>query len=255
MNKEKIKKMMQMVLGNFNYGVIKTCIKVIYKINRDKEIDILSSIMNKGDICFDIGSNLGEYSYYLSRIVGKKGKVFCFEPLEDNVKVMSKVFNIFRLKNIIIINKAISNFNGQSQFSVPIKKGVFRNDLGCLVSPPNKHIENDSILKNVRVETLDTIITDYKINETKISFVKIDVEGNELNVFKGANILLSRIRPIILVEIWFEQKRRVSISKHLENYNYFPGEYINGEYHKTDLEKFKKNQINIFFFPFELSEK
>lgn len=253
-----IKRLVQKLLGYERYGILKTLFKVKFQLGNENEISILNYIIRKDDYCIDIGVNLGEYSYYLSKIVGKEGKVFSFEPFSRNVKVMNRFLKITNRSNVIIINKALSDFIGSCKFVIPFKDGVFRDDLGKIATELQllecKH--ENLVVENIEVDCIDNILGNKNLNEEKITFVKCDVEGDEYKVFKGAKYLLEKIRPIILVEIWLDRKKWSSMMELFLSFDYTQKYFVNGKLVSLSFDDIVKYKLlNSFFIPNEKIEK
>ena len=153
--------------------------------------DFIKTKINKGDIVLDIGANIGYYSVLFSEWVGKKGKVFAFEPDLDNFNLLRKNININNCKNVLIVNKALSSERGYANlFLNPINKGDHR------LWP----IESDRNYVKVETATLDDYLNKYL---DKVDFIKMDVQGAEAKVVKGAEILLKKSKYLKgVAEFW-----------------------------------------------------
>lgn len=82
----------------------------VFKNRQDKfEIELLKKYIQKNDTVLDIGANIGFYATILSDIVGKNGKVHCFEPDTKNFSHLQNITQNY--SNIIINNKAVSSKN------------------------------------------------------------------------------------------------------------------------------------------------
>jgi SAM-dependent methyltransferase len=75
---------------------------------------IMAKIIKEGDIVFDIGANRGQYTIFLSKLVGQKGKVYAFEPDPRNFLILKH--RTRKLKNVIIERKAVGNKNSKVKF-------------------------------------------------------------------------------------------------------------------------------------------
>ncbi len=153
-----------------------------------KEWSKYIDIINPGFIIFDVGANAGELSLLFSHFTGKKGFVHSFEPTPSTYERLSYISKAARNQNIITNNIALSTKEGNisiydygveysglnTQAKRPLKKHGFDIE-------PKQHIE-------VPCTTLDKYCTQNNIEH--IDFLKIDVEGGELNVLKGATKLL-----------------------------------------------------------------
>jgi FkbM family methyltransferase len=140
-----------------------------------------------GHNCIDIGANIGYYSKLLSSIIGDSGVVYCFEPLPSVFSLLQK--NMDGCYNAELYNMAVSDKTGVVPFT-------YNTDNYGNNSLSSENVF-DSKKKSIHVSTvrLDDIIGDRKID-----FIIIDVEGHELNALKGAENIIRRCRPIILME-------------------------------------------------------
>lgn len=170
---------------------------------RDQKLEILAATasLQPEDIAVDVGAHKGAYVYWLRRAVGVAGKVFAYEPQPSLAGYLQSVCSVMRWENVFVRDCAISDSAGIKTLHVP----------GSSDSP------GASLEKAVLAATschsyecsVDTI--DHQLQGAgRIAFLKVDVEGHELRVFRGATETLSRHRPVIL----FECERR-----HLSNHS------------------------------------
>ncbi|MDW7710826.1 MAG: FkbM family methyltransferase [Deferrisomatales bacterium] len=131
----------------------------------------------------DIGANYGIYSYYLARM-GKS--VEAFEPLPGCARTISA----YRSPRIRVHNVALSSVPGTLRLFTPVVKGAAHTPSSSFAPVAGPH---EACM--VPVRTLD----EYSFED--ICLVKIDVEGHELEVLRGATETLHRERPVSLVEI------------------------------------------------------
>jgi len=144
---------------------------------------LFEKVVEKGSIVFDIGAHVGYYSLLASALVGPKGKVFAFEPLPRNVSYLKRHIALNRITNIEVLEIAVSDNNGTMKF----KEGD-ANSMGHLS-------ETGPIL--VKTNSLDALISKQRIPVP--DYIKIDVEGAELEVLNGANSLLTNYHPTIFL--------------------------------------------------------
>lgn len=147
--------------------------------------------VGEGMAVVDVGANLGWFTAHLALLVGPNGRVDAFEPRSDLMDLLIKTIAENRLANITTHNFALAHrsSHGQVIWSVDDVNPGGTNLVSSDFATP------DIIAQPVAVRTLDTCIPH------RIDFIKIDVEGSELLVFKGARRILSEDRPVILVEI------------------------------------------------------
>lgn len=140
--------------------------------------------LKKGDIVFDIGANVGFYSLLAADIVGSEGKVFAFEPLEENFSCLKKHIEINNYKNIFALKVAVSDQSGAA---------FLKKEKNASMA----HLSDEGI--NIETISLDDWIQNKKLPIP--DFLKIDVEGAELKVLKGAKNFLFQRRPIIFLSV------------------------------------------------------
>jgi FkbM family methyltransferase len=151
------------------------------------ELVHLSAFAKGKGAAVDIGANQGLYSYKMSKIFPK---VYSFEI---NDTLMEKLI-AYNPGNIEIINKGISSQSGNAVLYIPVLKGQPLYGWASL-SPNNCPDTQEHIEKPVDICPLDTFQLD------NVSFIKIDVEGHEVEVLKGAVQTLKQCRPTVLIEI------------------------------------------------------
>jgi FkbM family methyltransferase len=166
--------------------------EIIYDGFEEEEIYFITSTLKKGDIFIDIGSNIGLFSLLASKIVGNNGKVICFEPDPKTFKRLGENINLNDFKNIDSRNIGLSEKDGELIFYVS-KNGY---DAWNSFAPSQDNKLESQI--QVRVSTLDFELRN--IEKSKISLVKIDVEGWEKFVLRGGMTFFNDYSPIVMVE-------------------------------------------------------
>lgn len=145
----------------------------------------------KFDFCVDIGAHAGTYSILLSR---NANHVYSFEPSPRSFKIL-KALN---LPNVTTFNVALGDRNGEAEMSFPLVKG--ETDYALATLRPLDLGEYDKVDKHkVAVSKFDTF--EAQIDFSRIEFVKIDVEGFEMQVLDGMGSFLADRRPTLLIEI------------------------------------------------------
>lgn len=161
------------------------------------EIELLDSIIGHSGIFLDIGS----YNGLFSIVLGKKYpdlKIYSFEPNPSNFTRTNHNISLNNLDNISVHNMGISNKNGILDFYVP--KDLSLTTVSSFNSSFfDNHSNTPSIKKEVRVTSIDSFCNE---NGIYPQFIKIDVEGHEHEVFRGAQNIISTNKPIILCEIF-----------------------------------------------------
>jgi FkbM family methyltransferase len=147
---------------------------------------ILQSVCKTDSVCVDVGANEGKVLKLMMK-VAPVAKHFAFEPIPVLFKKLASKFN----EAAHIYNIALSNSVGTSKFNLVLSDMAYSGLQKRAYDKPEK----DTIIE-VQTELLDNIIS----LDTKIALIKIDVEGAELLVLKGAIKTIAQSKPIILFE-------------------------------------------------------
>ncbi len=86
----------------------------------EADFQVIKHIVNCGEYVIDIGANIGVYTKYLSELVGPLGRVYSIEPIPLTFEILSSNVKKFGLKNLELINCAISDNNGSVTMEVPL---------------------------------------------------------------------------------------------------------------------------------------
>jgi FkbM family methyltransferase len=155
------------------------------------EFNLIKEISREDDIVFDIGANIGIYSIWFAKCINGKGKVYAFEPDQENFKRLNYALSINEISSVMPVNVALSNSTGDAKFSIGL------DEQNALIN------EKSSLSKEfqmVSTSTIDNFCSSEQIDE--INYMKIDVEGAEWFVLNGANEMLFNKRiKIIQLEI------------------------------------------------------
>ena len=146
----------------------------------------------------------GAYTYWMHKAVGPNGRVFAFEPQIELADYIKRMIIIMGMENVIVEHLAISSNVGHSILTIP----------GDSPSPgatlESGLVNNKSISYLVPLTTVDSYFSNKP--EFVINFIKCDVEGHELDVFKGAENTLTKFHPNLIFEC--EQRHHKSDSIH-----------------------------------------
>jgi FkbM family methyltransferase len=160
-------------------------------------------LIRPGHIVYDIVAHIGYYTVLSSLLTGESGKVISFEPLPLNVGYLRRHIRANGCKNVKLVQACVGDSSCQ---------GSFDNSRGTGVG----HLAVHGTL-TVHVISLDDM---YQHGELQLpDLMKIDVEGAELMVLKGASSVLADGRPVILLSVHSETLRR-ECSEFLETAGY-----------------------------------
>lgn len=172
--------------------------------------NFLIAFLREGDTVYDVGAHVGFYSMLASKIVGKNGQVHSFEPTPRTFDTLNE--NAARTNNITAVNAAILDKATMIDFY----------DYGPKYSVFNtfeKRTTPDLFFKdNVEKVSVKAISLDEYTQSKKLSplFVKIDAEGSEHLVLSSMSLILSKIKPIVSIEVSTVVEWEENLSKALE---------------------------------------
>lgn len=183
---------------------VQTSLKKLYypwllrRIDESVEPDLgaLKRFVKSGDCVVDVGAGIGVYTRYLSDLVGPRGQVLSFEPLPETFDILRSNVRRLRLHQVRAEPYAISNGRACVALEVPLGPDGWENFYRARVVDQNT-------AKTVGRRIVEARDLDSYLNEIKgqLSFVKIDVEGHELSVVRGAQKMIERFLPVVLIEI------------------------------------------------------
>jgi FkbM family methyltransferase len=158
----------------------------------DAELLLLEFLLNDDSVFFDIGANKGEYAYYAEKIIPKKN-IYLFEPEKKLNKQLNAIFTGCHISDI-----ALSDSKGKHQFKIPVINGIADNCLSSLEVDKKEDNETEAIVYEVKTTTLDNFTEEKNIFP---DLIKIDVEGHELSVLRGAENYIQNHHPTLIIEI------------------------------------------------------
>jgi len=146
--------------------------------------------IEKDDVVVDVGAHVGAFTLMSAR---RARLVVAVEPYPPNVKLLLANMRINRLENVIAVDAALGSYDGEAELYIATKTALHtisanRKRLDGAISPIY-----DRRLK-VKLRTLDSVVEELGIK--KVSFIKVDVEGAELDVLKGMSNTLRNSRKL-----------------------------------------------------------
>jgi FkbM family methyltransferase len=155
------------------------------------ELQLVVERLRKGGDFVDVGAHIGLYAVRAARELGDRGRVLAFEPnpsaraqLEGNVALNCR-------SNVIVVAAAAAAASGRATLHVP-----------ATADPSFSSLEGGRFAEGAPVEIeTETIDTAVAARTLRPSVIKIDVEGGELDVLRGAERTIDEFRPAVLVEV------------------------------------------------------
>src|ERR687898_2695798 len=180
-------------LGNhvsLKISVPKYGYKAYYPINKNdlinmtiREDEIIELFTPKeGDVVIDIGAHMGRYTIISSKRVGANGKVVAIEADPSNFEMLNRNIKVNQLTNIISLNNAVYSKETKLKLYLPSGESGFTKYNTIM---PN-WINTQEKFVEVNANTLDYLLQLNKIRQEEVNWIKIDVEGAEFEVLKGA---------------------------------------------------------------------
>ena len=152
----------------------------------------MAHIVREGELVFDIGANIGLHTIWLSRLVGASGLVFAFEPNPNLLRCLQQT--VAGLSNARLFPFALSDESGKTEFYLPGD-----HLLGSLADWTRGRIGGTATRLSCEQRTVDELVHRQILPVPE--FIKCDVEGAELKVFRGGRETFNRTAaPIILFE-------------------------------------------------------
>jgi FkbM family methyltransferase len=162
-----------------------------FKDNYEQEnYQFVKDQVKQGMQIIDIGAHIGLFSVCTSQLVGPSGKIISFEPTLGTFDLLKNTLRLNDCTNVIPRDEAVGSTPGKATFYVSDAIA------GCNSNSLVKINEKGQAGYEVTITTIDNICRDYNL---KPGLVKIDVEGAELDVLKGATNTLKTARPLIIL--------------------------------------------------------
>ena len=218
-----VMKIKQMILRWLPDGVVHALRKAWYPRvvarfdeNRWPPSSIARQLVKPGDCVVDAGANIGYVTAMLARWVGAKGKVLSFEPVPETFDLLRHNVEILRLSQVSLFNCALSSSAREAEMNVPRYAAGYEN-------PYEARIVNSSAVEGagrrvrVTLQRLDDVLAG--LAEQPV-FLKIDVEGHELDVLRGSMGIIRRCHPAMVIEIGEDRSRARDLLQLLRDNGY-----------------------------------
>ncbi|MFJ6023184.1 FkbM family methyltransferase [Brevundimonas sp. NPDC092305] len=178
------------------------------------ELALIRRHTRPDDLACDVGANKGSYLYWMSRWARR---VVAFEPQTGLADYLRTAVAAVPMKNVIIEQTGVSDHTGVLKFYLPS------------TNSPEASLRPIDGAQTVEIPVVS--LDEYFAPSDRLRMLKVDVEGAELDVFKGAERILTQDRPVILFECEQRHLRTGSVFdcfRHLEARGY-AGQFIVGK--------------------------
>lgn len=154
------------------------------------ETAALKERVRPGMHCWDIGANIGYYTCLLARLVGAGGRVLAFEPASATRARLEENVTLNGFGNVRVLGCAVGSAEGVARIHYS-SADLFEGTASLRADDRRNHGEQ------VAVRTLDALVAEFGAPQ----FLKIDVEGAQLDVWRGGRRFLSEHGPLVLAEL------------------------------------------------------
>ena len=167
----------------------------------------LLKIIQPGDICWDIGANIGFYTCLLASRVEDAGTVVAFEPALRTCGYLRENVSLNRFTNVTVINKGLSDRMEQ--------RHLYYSEAGLAEGTASlKYANGRSASERVTLDTIDNLVRELPVPD----FIKIDVEGYQLEVLRGGEHYLKTHAPLLMAELKDVGETNRTMFGEVENY-------------------------------------
>lgn len=168
---------------------------LVHRLPQDPETTLLGALLRPGDIAVDVGANGANWTWFLSRAVGPRGRVFAFEADPYYARTTACAIQVMGLRNVTFLPFGLSDRAEEAQLQTLDPLGARLSGTSHVVSDPG----TGAGLTQVRLVPLDDLRSDHP-GLARTRLLKIDVEGYEWPVLKGAAAILRQATPVLIFE-------------------------------------------------------
>jgi len=162
--------------------------------------ELIKRSVRLGNVCLDVGANVGAYTLLMAFAAGKDGRIVALEPHPDIAARLRANIALNNLDNVDVIEAALSDEDGKATFYVHGNDAFNRGGSGLTSSEvASKPIEVAAVTGASLEKTADI---------GRLDFIKIDVEGSEMMALRELSELIGRHRPYLIFEhqktLWYK---------------------------------------------------
>lgn len=183
----------------------------------EDEIEFIRHLLKPGMQVIDIGANYGVYTLTMAKIIGPTGKVWAFEPASTTAAFLNQSIKLNLMNNILLTQAGLSNRKGTAKLKIEPNS-----ELNYITNHP----DSDTTCETIQLLSIDDCEMEFRWND--IDFIKLDAEGEESNIVKGAAHFLSSQSPLIMFELKHGNKVNLQLINQFAEIGYGTYRYVNG---------------------------
>ena len=159
----------------------------------EPELLYLERVLSPGKVFVDAGANFGIYTLLASKIVGEGGRVISFEPSSRVFPVLRRNIALNGFKNVLAFPLALTDKQGLARL-------YYHSAVGCDSLGKDASFEQDAYSEEVETKSLDNVLKCTSVG--RVDVIKLDVQGAEELVLRGANEIVTFMRPVVIFEFF-----------------------------------------------------
>lgn len=152
----------------------------------------MAGLLKPGDVFYDVGANIGFFSVIGAKLVGTQGQVYAFEPVPENIRILSHNLDMNHFTHVTVIPKAVSSATGGGELLLAIHPG------GSALTSGDAPVDLKGSMP-IELVSIDDLIFERSFKPPNV--IKIDVEGAEAEVLAGLRRTLQQYHPTLVYEI------------------------------------------------------
>lgn len=173
-------------------GIVERFVVTLYNVYKRFEAtseELIGHHLEPGIVVLDVGANLGCYTTRFNSVVGEAGEVVAWDPNDSSRRILERQLARRSSRNVRVVPFAAWSPSTNVQLNIDGPLGV------------TSHIRTSSEVGGIRVEgrAIDEIVLE--LGNARVGFIKIDVDGAEVEVLSGAKHTLIKHRPVVLCEV------------------------------------------------------
>jgi FkbM family methyltransferase len=205
-----------------------------------ENIRFLNETLKKGMTVIDVGAHIGLLTTIMAQKVGTSGRVYSFEPTPSTFRLLQKTIEINDLASVVMpFQKAVSDTRGTTTFYIT---DIVAHNSNSLAN--NKRTQGNDHGIEVDLISIGNLVQDFQI--PRVDFIKIDAEGAELAVLKGAAVVIDAHKPKMLLALHPEAIRNFGDSL-AEIWDFVKSKGYRVSYRREEITKdFFTSQTGLF---------